>query len=225
MENNSLNPGNHIRVNEHFPKRITMSKRITTILVSIIAVIFLGYYFFNFYQLFSKSYYVEEDHLHRVGTFQLLNRAHEQLEFYGRSNSYRHKKLVFQSKDYYSFAIDRHIFQAIIDEKELKDTLMYAGLPFTVYTDKESFDQYKKAMEPIYVRVFQIEIGGKKYIDISKMNDLSGRSILSGVIFWPAVIFSFWFALSNKISYPVKRRVIILFIFWLAMMTVLIIWA
>ena len=191
-------------------------------IVSFIVILLAGYYFFNVYQLLSKSWYVEEDQLHRVGTFQLLNRAHEQSDYNGRGSS--KPKLIFQSKDYYSFAIDRNIFRAIINEKELKDTLMYAGLPFTVYTDQEYFDKYKNAKEPIYIRVFQIEIGGQKYIDISKMNRFSRGSILKEVIFWPFIILSFWFALSNKIKYSTKRRIIILCVAWVMIMIGLILW-
>lgn len=186
-------------------------------MVSFIVILLAGYYFFNLYQFLSKSYYVDEDQLHRVGTFQLLNRAHEQSEYNGRGTS--KPMLIFQSKDYYSFAIDRHIFRAIINEKELKDTLMYAGVPFTVYTNEEYFNKYKNSKDPIYIRVYQIEIGGKKYIDISKMNHFTRRSILSEVIFWPFIILSFWFALSNNIRYSTNRKIIILCVAWVVIFT------
>ena len=199
-----------------------MRKRFPAMIVSFILILLAGYYFFNLYQLLSKSYYVEEGQLHRVGTFQLLNRAHEQSDYIRRGFS--KPKLIFQSKNYYSFAIDRYIFKAIINEKELKDTLMYAGLPFTVYTNQEYFNKYKNSKEPIYIRVFQIEIGGKKYIDISKMNRLTRRNILSEVILWPFIILSFWFALSNKIRYSANRKFIILCVAWVVIMIGLILW-
>ena len=191
-------------------------------IVSIIVIMFACYYFFTLYQFLSKSYYVEEDQLYRLGNFQLLNRAHEQSDKVGK-NSYT-PKLIFQSKDFYSFAIDKSIYRAIIYKKELKDTMMYAGLPFTVYTDKEYFDKYQAAKEPVYIRVFQIEIGDKKYIDIAELNRLSRGNVMRQLISWPAVILSIWFALSNKIRYSSKRRFIILCLAWLAILIGFILW-
>ena len=198
-----------------------MFKKNPAIFVWFAAIMLLAYYSFNLYQLLSKSYYVEEDHLYRVGTFQLLNRAHQQSDRYGRGSAGK-KKLIFQSTNYYSFTIDKNTFPAITNVKKLKDTLMYAGLNFIVYTDKKNFDRYKSAKEPISFRVYQVEIGGKKYIDISKMNRLTRGSILSELIFWPFIILSFWFALSNKIRYSAKWKMIILCVAWVMIFTVVI---
>ena len=183
-----------------------MGKRNSSILVWLAAIIFLSYYFFNFYQLLSKSYYVEENNLYKVDTFHLLSEARKESDFDGRS--YR-PKLVFKSITGYSFAIDRNIYRAITNEKKLKDTLMYPGLKFTVYTDKEYFDNYKIKKSPIFIRVYQMQIGDKKYIDISKMNKLSKGDKLRVVIVLPAFILFFGFLLSKNIDWWTKRRVII----------------
>ena len=191
------------------------------ILVWFAAIMFLGLYSFYLYELLSKSYKVEENHLYRVGTFQLLNRAHEQPDGYGRGSAGK-TKLVFQSTNYYSFTIDKNTFPAITDVKKLKDTLMYAGLNVTVYTDTKNFERYQSAIEPTSLKVFQIEIGGKKYIDISKMNRRTRSRVLSELIFWPFIILSFWFALTNKISYSAKWKMIILCVAWVVIFTVVI---
>ena len=191
------------------------------ILVWFAAIMFLGLYSFYLYELLSKSYKVEENHLYRVGTFQLLNRAHQQSDRYGRGSTGK-KKLIFQSTNYYSFTIDKNTFPAITDVKKLKDTLMYAGLNVTVYTDTKNFERYQSAIEPTSLKVFQIEIGGKKYIDISKMNRRTRSRVLSELIFWPFIILSFWFALTNKIRYSSKWKMIILCIAWVMIFIVVI---
>ena len=198
-----------------------MFKKNPAILVWFAAIMFLGYYSFNLYQLHSKSYYVEEENLYRVGTFQLLNRAHQQSDRYGRGSSGKNK-LVFQSTNYYSFTIDKNTFPAITDVKKLKDTMMYAGLNVTVYTDTKNFERYQSAKEPTSLKVFQIEIGGKKFIDISKMNRRTRSIVLSELIFWPFIFLSFWFALTNKIMYSAKWKMIILCVAWVVIFTVVI---
>lgn len=137
-------------VGEASLKKVNTVIRNPAVFVWLVVILFAVYYFFTLFHLLSKSYYVKEDQLYRVGTFLLVSRAHSQLEDYGRG-SYSRRKLIFQSKDYYSFAIDGDIYRAIINEKKLEDTLMYAGLPFTVYTGREYFEKYKKSKEPITV--------------------------------------------------------------------------
>lgn len=193
---------------------MSLFKKNPGILIWFVAIMLAGYYFFTLYQFLSKSNDVEEDQLYRLGSFQLLNRAHKQSDRTGRYSSSH--KLVFQSKNFYSFVIDENIFRATIHKKELIDTMMYAGLQFTVYTNKEYFDKYKSAKEPIYIRVFQIEIGDKKYIDIAELNRLSRSNTLMQLIFWPSAILSLWFALSNKIRMSTKQRIVILCVAWLA---------
>ena len=134
-----------------------MRTKLALILVWLMIAGLLVYYFINFCQLLSKSYYVDESELYKVGTFPLLNRAYEQSDQRGRARFGGSKpELVFESVDRYSFAIDRNIFQAITDKKKLEDTWMYHDLAFTVFTDKKYFDNFKNAGHPIFIRVYQI---------------------------------------------------------------------
>lgn len=191
-----------------------MKKRLPYIIVLLAAMIFVGYYFFNVYQLLSKSYYIEEAKLYKVDTFHLLNKAYKESDYDGRFHS--QPKLVFESINRYPFAIDRNIFRAITNEKKLKDTLMYFGIKFVVYTNKEYFDKYKIAKRPIFIRAYQIQIGDTKYIDISKMNKLSRGDILRNVIVLPAFILFFVFLISKNIDWWTKQRVVIWCITFLA---------
>lgn len=193
-----------------------MLKRYPSILVWFAAILFLSYYLFNLYQLLSKSYYIEEANLYQVDTFRLLNRAYEESDFNGRY--YRRRKLVFESLNGYSFTIDKNFFRAISDKKKLEDTLMYSGLKFTVYSDKEYYDKYKVNKRPIFIKVYQIQIGDRKYVDISKMNKLSKGDSLREVIVWPAFILLFGFLISKNIGWWTKRRVIIWCVIFLTTM-------
>ena len=167
------------------------------------------YYLINFYQLVAKTYYVDESKLYKVDTFHLLNRAYEQSDNYGSGRRSSKPELIFESTNRYSFAIDKNIFQAIVDKEKLEDTLMYHDLKFTVYTDREYFDKFKKTNSPIFIRVYQIQIGNTKYIDISKMNKLSKGDTLRGVIIPPAFIFFFGFLIFKKPEWWTNRRIVI----------------
>ena len=185
-----------------------MHKKLPLVIVWFIVAGLIVYYLINLYQFVAKTYYVDESKLHKVDTFHLLNRAYQQSDYYGGKTSHSYPKLVFQSTSGYSFAIDKDIFQAINDKKKLEDTLMYHDLKFTVFTDKEYFDKYKKYNYPIFIRVYQIQIGDTKYIDIQKMNEITKGNIKRGVLIPPAFIL-FLGLFFYKTNWWTKQRIII----------------
>lgn len=186
-----------------------MHKKVPLILLWLSVSALLVYYFFNFYQLISRAYYVNETELIKVDTFQLYTRAFRSSDG-GGGKSHSESKLIFEDVKRNSFAIDGGIFQAITDEKKLEDTLMYHNLKFTVFSDKDTYNNYTKSKVPIFIRVYQIQIGDTKYIDINRMNDMSKRKIMRGIIIPPAFVFFFGFLLykENKDeNWWTKRRV------------------
>jgi hypothetical protein len=189
-----------------------MFKKIPVVLVWFIFIGIIFSYLINPYHLVAKTYYVDESKLYKVDTFHLLDRAYEQSDNSGGGRLSSKTKLVFESTNRYSFAIDDNIFQAIIDPKKLEDTLQYHDLKFTVYTTKGFFEKYKTTNSPIFIKVYQIQIGETKYIDISKLNKLSKGGALRGTIIPPVFIFFFGFLLyktNQSQSWWTKRRIII----------------
>ncbi|HVX49903.1 MAG TPA: hypothetical protein VHB48_07090 [Chitinophagaceae bacterium] len=164
-----------------------MRKKFPLIIVWLIVTGLIVCYLINLYQLISKSYYIDESKLYKVDTFHLLNRAYQESDYSRKYHSY--SKLVFESTNGYSFAIDKHIFEAVDKKKELEDTMMYAGLKFTLFTDKNYFDHYKTSAYPIFIRAYQIQIGDVKYVDIKKMNEITKGYIKRGVFIPPVLIF------------------------------------
>lgn len=183
-----------------------MRKKFLLIIVWFIVTGLIVYYLVNLYQLVAKTYYVDESKLHKVDTFHLLNRAYQESDYHDGRRQY--PKLVFQSTNGYSFAIDKDIFQAINDKKRLEDTLIYHDLKFTVFTDEEYFHKYQKYNHPIFIRVYQIQIGDTKYIDIQKMNEIAKGNIKRDVLIPPAFIIFFGLLLYKE-NWWTKRGIII----------------
>ncbi len=147
-----------------------MRKIIFWTIAGIISILFLSVYINDFYELLTKSYYINESSLCRVDTFHLLSKAYDQ----PTTNSDWHSdesELVFKSTNGYSFAIDSGIYNAINDKEKLKDTLMYHDTKFTVFSDTASCREYRESKTPIFLRVYQLQIGSRKYIDVLKIND------------------------------------------------------
>jgi hypothetical protein len=150
------------------------------------------------YELLSKSYYIEEKALYPVDTFQLLARAHESSDP-GRRHS--ESKLVFQSINRYSFSIDKDFYHAIINKQDLKDTLMYHGIQFIPFTTKEYADNYKESKSPTYIKVFQLQIGDTKYIDVDYANKLAKAKLKRDIVIPPVFILFFGVLLIEKINW------------------------
>jgi hypothetical protein len=186
---------------------ILMDKKFPLILTLLIAVFLLLYYTENVYELISKTYVVDETELYKVDTFHLFRRAFESSDLGGRGSS--KPKLIFESFDNCSFAIGGNIFQAITEKEKLEDTLMYHGTKFTVFTDKQTYDEYKKGKRPIFIKVYQIEIGNVKYIDIPKLNKISKANLLGTVIVPPLIILFTLFLISKRVEWYTSWKVIL----------------
>lgn len=176
-------------------------------LILLIPAVFILFYFVKAYELFSKSYYVEETKLYKTDTFHLFTRAFESSDLGGRGSS--KPKLVFESANKYSFVIDGNFYAAITDRKKLEDTLMYHDTKFTVFTDKKNYDEYKKSKKPIFIKVYQIQIGDTKYIDIQKLNKISKENLLGGVVIPLIIIMFVLFLVGKKIEWYTSLKIIL----------------
>lgn len=160
--------------------KLNWPEKIYLTIATISLTAFLLFYISNIYSLLSRSYYIDEKQLYQLNTFHLLGRAFEQSENRGRSSQ---PELVFESKNRYSFTIHKGAFAAIKEKKKLEDTLMYDNTKFTVYTTKKYYEALKKSRTPIYIDVYQIEVGNKKYVDMDEMNSRVKSQKIVWIIF------------------------------------------
>lgn len=178
-----------------------MRKKIPIITFWLIVAGCIFYYLINIFHLFAKTYYFDESQLYKVDTFHLLGKAHQDSDNTGGRGPYK-PKLVFKSTNGYSFSIDKNIYNAIVDREKLEDTLMYHDLKFTIYSSQEYFDIYQKTVKPIYIRVFQIQVGDTKYIDIARFNEIRKSGTLLGVFAPPLIILFIGFLIYKEIHRP-----------------------
>jgi len=99
---------------------------------------------------------------------------------------------------------------------------MYHDTKFTVFSDKETYDKYKSSKVPIFIRAFQIQIGNKKYVDISEMNDISKSEKKAGVFVPLLAIYFIGFISLTKIDWWTNWKIIICVIAFLVLMAVLV---
>jgi hypothetical protein len=163
-----------------------MSNSFGKIILALIAIVFFYFYVSWLYRLTSNAYYIDETKLYKLDTFHLLNRAYETSKSRGRGSS--REQLKFQSKDGYSFSIEANVFLSVINKQQLNDTLMYDDIAFIPYTNKKYFDKYISIKYAIYIKVYQIQIGNTKYINIENVNSLNKRSLLIKIILFSLVI-------------------------------------
>lgn len=176
-------------------------------LILLIPAVFILFYFVKAYELFAKSYYVEETKLYKTDTFHLFTRAFRSSDLGGRGSS--KPKLVFESINKYSFDISGNIYTAITDLEKLEDTLMFHDTKFIVFTDKENYDKYRKSKEPIFIKVYQIQIGDTKYIDIKKLNKISKENLLGGMVIPLIIIIFLLFIIGRKIEWYTTWKIIL----------------
>jgi hypothetical protein len=157
--------------------------------VGFIAIFFVGQCFYRLYSLVSKNYIIHSADIYEIGTFQMQGRAYE----YGASKN-SSPRFEFTARNGYSFTIDHSIFQAIVDKPKLKDTLMYHDCQFKIFSDKQAFENYRKSTEPFHINVLQIQLGDKKYIDISNANQIQKRTLTRQVV--TGIIFMFFIVLA-----------------------------
>jgi hypothetical protein len=191
-----------------------MPKRLLSFIGLLIALGLLVSYFYNAYALFSKSYLVEESSLFKIDTFHLYTRAFTTSDGAGRNSKL---KLTFESTNGYWFAIGGNFYEAIINRQKLEDTLMYHDLKFTIYSNKEVYRKYITSKVPIFVPVYQIQVGESEYINLAAMNIIARRKLLEGVIIPPAVVLFILFALYSKTSWTDRRRLLFAIVFILTL--------
>jgi hypothetical protein len=165
-----------------------MRKKILRLATVLIVIGLIVYYITNVYALIAKTYYVNEADLHRIDTFHLFGRAHEETKHVGKYSSKSY--LAFESTNGYSFSIADNAFLAIKDKQKLEDTLMYHNIKFTVFSNRENYNNYRNNKKPMLLEVYQMQIGDTKYIDNSFLNKLLKGDKLLVVLCTPlAVIF------------------------------------
>lgn len=178
-----------------------MRKKIPIITFWLIVAGCIVYYSINIFDLFSKSYYFDESQLYKIDTFHLSGRAHKDDDKTGSRGPYQ-PKLVFKSTNGYSFSIDKNIYKAIVNREKLEDTLLYHDLKFSIYSSREYFNKYHKTDKPIYIRVYQIQVGDTKYIDIARFNEIRKSGTLLGVFAPPLIILFIGFLIHKEMHRP-----------------------
>lgn len=173
-----------------------MSKKFRLIL-SLLTFAIIIYFSFTLYQLVSKSYDLDESQLYKIDTFHLLDRAYIQPD-----NSEAAKtpgsQIVFQSTNRYGFSIGGYFYRSIKDRNKLLDTLMYHDTKFTVFSEKEVYEEYQRSKNPIFIPVYQIQIGETRYIDISKRNNwMKHKLLLSTFISFAVILTAVFFLIKD----------------------------
>jgi hypothetical protein len=135
------------------------------------------------FKLISNSYVIYSSDVYKIGSFQMQDKAYYHAGGKPYSPSY-----TFKSRNGYGFTIDKAVLKGVIYKQELRDTLQYHELAFTVYSDKETFERFRKTRKPIHIDVLQFQIGSKNYIDLNQVNHsmkirLIAHLILSLVLF------------------------------------------
>ena len=165
---------------------------------ALIALFLLYTYAQSVYKLVSKTYFIDENKLHKLDTFHLYNRAYITSDGAGR-NDRRQLQIQFQSTNGYSFSISKNVYKAIINKQQLEkmlliddnnfvaNTTLYHDVTFIPYTTKEYFEQYKTTGYPVFIEVYQLQMDNKKYIDINTANGLE-KAELKKQALRPAVI-------------------------------------
>lgn len=183
-----------------------MRDKSSSILLYVVVFIALGFYLFNIYGLVAKTYYVNESDLYRIDSFYLSGRAYEQSEYRGRGNS--KSKVVFRATNDYNFSIDDRVYWGITSKDSLLKKMMNHGLKFTVYSDRNTYDEYSKSNGPIFIKVYQLQIEGVNYIDIAEMNSRT-RGNKFVWVFMPPVFIAFFWLLCRKQYLPQREMILI----------------
>jgi hypothetical protein len=155
------------------------TSRIGLITLSGFFIFFLVFSLLDIYKLFSKSYFINKADLIKIDTFHLLGRAYK----YSGGSKSGTSGFEFESTDRHKFQISAEQFSSINDLTELTDTLMYHDLKFTGYTKKEN-EEKNTAKGKKTIELYQFTIGNKNYIDIDKVNELSGSNLTRKAIIW-----------------------------------------
>ena len=171
----------------------------TTIAAYILFLLLLlfstGRFIESCYKYFSGSYIIKDSDIYKLATFQMYEKAYYE---HGGKSGNRHYE--FKSRNGYSFEIGYQIYQAIIYKRELSDTLMYHELKFIPYTDKLTFEKFKKERKPIFINVLQFQVGDKLYIDIGKANDFKKSNLIREILLYTFFAVLLLFVYNKKIT-------------------------
>lgn len=149
---------------------------------------------YNLLPHFTKSHLVNEKNLIKLGTFYLQGKAYA----YKGSPKSGPSFVEFESKSGQKFHLSAEQLQAVIDLKELTDTLMYDNLNFIAYSNKEGHETYLSGSNKVII-IYQLEIGNKKYIDINNLNTVAKSTLIKKSVFWGALyIMLFIFIFRNR---------------------------
>jgi hypothetical protein len=131
----------------------------------------------NSYQLLFKTYRVNDSEIYIVDTFKLQTKA-----YYNVGGKYHSPTYDFKSTNGYSFFVDEKVFQGISDKKAFYDTFLYHGLKFIAYSDKETAKKYSESVNPIFIKIFQIQVGEKKFIKTEQFNNAYRNKLLRKIL-------------------------------------------
>ena len=128
---------------------------------------------FDISLLISKRDQVNSDRVSLVDTFLLQGKVD-----YLRSSKRAHNGYEFKSNNGYYFSITKSSFEGIIDKNDLENHLNHHGQKLIIYSNKETLNRYLSSTIPIGIKVLQIQIANKKYIDIKKGNSIFRKKLL-----------------------------------------------
>ncbi len=137
------------------------------------------------YKLTTGGYILSDSQIYMIDTFRLQGKA-----FYNSGQKYHTPSYEFSSTNGNSFSIDENTYKAIIDKKQLSDTLSYHDLTFIAYSDKQTAEIYLQKKSPIFINILQIKVGDTKYISIEKRNK-EYKSMLTRKLLLTVFLFSF----------------------------------
>src|SRR6185369_6322032 len=93
--------------------------------------------------------------------------------------------LIYNAKSGQRFNISYPGYPSITDQNNLIELLKGKRKLFTIFTDKQGYESYESGKLPGDIKIYQIIIGRRAYINIYKENELQRHSIT-----WQSVAFS-----------------------------------
>lgn len=114
----------------------------------------------------TESYAIDKSGLYKLDSIKMLSKA----ERIGGPKSGH--SIVFDDETFMSFQI-----AGMADlSSELNEKLKFSETIMTIYTDKVGYENYLKKDNSNRIKVFELEIGNKKYINIENINDNRRKS-------------------------------------------------
>jgi hypothetical protein len=134
---------------------------------------------FQITALSRKSYVLTKSDLFPIDSVRMLSRAY-------KGGTKTTTDIHFDDETYKTFWITGSRYQAITDTEisKLYDTLQYSDLVMKIYTDKEGYKNYFDKNNKDKIEVYGIEIGGREYIPIDKVNKDEREGRISILIFF-----------------------------------------